>query len=203
MSNLTILNTQVATHGNLYSLNDLHRLSGSEAKHRPNQFIRLDTTKDLIVEMESENQPRTDILIVKNGLGSYACEELVLAYAMWISPKFHLIVLRAFLAMHRNEPKQLALPEPEKKFRFEFTPDDIHNLVWLLFSHGQMNWLLGRLMKPLEAIGSSFSAAVCGNHYEYKRHYRDCLPLIQQLIAPLKQTHPQEWQALQHRLNDN
>ncbi len=47
--------------------------------------------------------------------GTYACEELVLSYAMWISPKFHLIVLRAFLAMHRNEPQQLTLPEPKPR----------------------------------------------------------------------------------------
>lgn len=117
MSNLQILSNQIRENGNLYSLNDLHIASGGESKHRPNQFLRLDTTKELIAEMENENQPRNTILVVKNGLGSYACEELVLSYAMWISPKFHLIVLRAFLAMHKGQQlqnmQQLALPKPK------------------------------------------------------------------------------------------
>lgn len=117
MSNLQILSNQIRENGNLYSLNDLHIASGGESKHRPNQFLRLDTTKELIAEMENENQPRNTILVVKNGLGSYACEELVLSYAMWISPKFHLIVLRAFLAMHKGQQlqnmQQLALQKPK------------------------------------------------------------------------------------------
>ncbi|CDF99139.1 KilA-N domain-containing protein [Avibacterium paragallinarum] len=115
MSNVTILKTSIRENNGLFSLNDLHIASGGESKHRPNQFLRLDQTKELIAEMENENQPRNTILVVKNGMGSYACEELVLSYAMWISPKFHLVVLRAFLAMHKGEVKQqqLALPEPE------------------------------------------------------------------------------------------
>lgn len=103
---------------------------------------------------------------------------------------------------YQLQPQQMALPEPEKTFNFELTKDNIHDLVWLLFSHSQMNWLLGKLMNPLEAIGSSYSPAVVGHHNEYKRHYRDCLPLIQQFIAPLKQANPQEWQQLQRRLSD-
>ncbi|POY46150.1 KilA-N domain-containing protein, partial [Avibacterium paragallinarum] len=92
MSNVTILKTSIRENNGLFSLNDLHIASGGESKHRPNQFLRLDQTKELIAEMENENQPRNTILVVKNGMGSYACEELVLSYAMWISPKFHLVV---------------------------------------------------------------------------------------------------------------
>ncbi|SEQ65170.1 BRO family protein [Basfia succiniciproducens] len=103
---------------------------------------------------------------------------------------------------YNTQPQQSALPEPEKKFTFELTQDNIHDLVWLLFSHGQMNWLLGRLIKPLQALGSSFSPAVYSHHVEYQRHHRDCLPIIKQFIEPLKQANPQEWQRLQNRLND-
>ncbi|OOF43468.1 DNA-binding protein [Rodentibacter trehalosifermentans] len=113
MSNLAILNTSIRDVENLYSLNDFHQASGGKDKHRPTFFIRLDTTKELIEEIQKEDPTATPLKTLRGTHGgTYACEELVLAYAMWISPKFHLVVLRAFLAMHRNEPKQLALPEP-------------------------------------------------------------------------------------------
>ncbi|HED4451889.1 TPA: KilA-N domain-containing protein [Pasteurella multocida] len=120
MSNLTILNTSIRTFENLYSLNDLHVASGGEKKYQPALFIRLETTKDLAKEIESENsdlQICRSIKSLRNGInkGTWVCEELVLSYAMWISPKFHLVVLRAFLAMHRNEPQQLTLPEPKPR----------------------------------------------------------------------------------------
>ncbi|MBV7389003.1 KilA-N domain-containing protein [Pasteurellaceae bacterium TAE3-ERU1] len=117
MTNLTILNTNVRTLDGLFSLNDLHKASGNEDKHRPNQFIRLDQTQGLIKEIElncadlrslENNHCDNSNSVLKtiegrNG-GTYVCQELVLAYAMWISPKFHLIVIRAFMALN-NIPK--------------------------------------------------------------------------------------------------
>lgn len=198
MSNLTILNTQVATHGNLYSLNDLHRLSGSEAKHRPNQFIRLDTTKDLIVEMESENQPRTDILIVKNGLGSYACEELVLAYATWISPKFHLVVLRAFLAMHRNEQQQLALPEPPKMYQRELTEKEMQDLCWAWYALRNYIELTDKLQKQFGGFGGDYARAIRQLNERYGNLPQEILPALQRITTEFNQdiTHGNGWNRI-------
>lgn len=196
MSNLAILNTSIRTHESLFSLNDLHKASGGAEKHRPSLFIRLDTTQDLISEIQKEVKS-TDLIFKTTGgrglRGTYACEELVLSYAMWISPKFHLVVLRAFLAMHRNQPQQLALPEPEKKYTFEFTEYELEQLVWLWCSHSQMNTLLGQLEKPLEAIGSRFSAMVYGHHHEYKRHYIETKDTITRLVKPFQQSERLNW----------
>ncbi|HDR1345427.1 TPA: KilA-N domain-containing protein [Pasteurella multocida] len=118
MSNLSILNKSIRVVDGLYSLTDLHKASGNETKHKPTFFLRLDQTKDLIAEIEKESKLQicNSVKVIHGGVnsGTYACEELVLSYAMWISPKFHLVVLRAFLTMHRNEPQQLALPEPAR-----------------------------------------------------------------------------------------
>lgn len=267
MSNqLIILDQEIRPYENLFSLNDLHVSSGGNLKHKPSNFIRLDTTKDLIAEIEKDNQHALKIIRGTNG-GTFACEELVIAYAMWISPKFHLVVLRAFLNLHKNStallpntitPEQqqaiqsavqqahhrtglhwqeiyrqlksafkvakydqipqdqfgnamafimnlqpIALPPAEEKFKFELTKEEISNITLLLFSHGQMNWLLGRLVKPLETIGSSYSPTVYGHHTEYKRFYDKSLPLARKLIEPLKQAHRADFEHLLYRLSAN
>lgn len=200
MSNLTILKTSIRSYENLFSLNDLHIASGGLEKHRPSLFARNEQTKELIKEIENDRSTKTIFALktIRGGSdiskqGTWACEELVLSYAMWISPKFHLIVLRAFLAMHRNQPQQLALPEPQK-FTFEFTEYELEQLVWLWCGHKQMNTLLGDMIKPLETIGSYFTGMVISHHQEYQRQYKNTLPTIQRLIQPFKASNRMNWE---------
>ncbi|MCG5125916.1 KilA-N domain-containing protein, partial [Candidatus Saccharibacteria bacterium] len=109
MSNLTILKTSIRSYENLFSLNDLHVASGGLGKHRPSLFARNEQTKELVKEIENDRSTKTIFALktIRGGSdiskqGTWACEELMLAYAMWISPKFHLIVLRAFLNLHKK-----------------------------------------------------------------------------------------------------
>lgn len=274
MSNLTILKTSIRSYENLFSLNDLHVASGGLGKHRPSLFARNEQTKELVKEIENDRSTKMIFALktIRGGSdiskqGTWACEELMLAYAMWISPKFHLIVLRAFLNLHKKStallpntitPEQqqaiqsavqqahhriglhwqeiyrqlksafkvakydqipqsqfgnamafimnlqpIALPPAEERFTFELTKEEISNLTLLLFSHGQMNWLLGKLVKPLEVIGSSYSPTVYGHHTEYKRYYDKSLPLARKLIEPLKQAHRADFEHLLYRLSAN
>ena len=122
-SALTIGETSVRQVGSLFSLNDLHRAAGGEAKHEPNQFTRLDQTQALIAEIKSADS--RNCIETRRGAngGTYACRELVIAYAAWISAAFHLKVIRVFLAVAApqptpytvqpsdtlNEPQQIAL----------------------------------------------------------------------------------------------
>ncbi|MGC6247180.1 KilA-N domain-containing protein [Bisgaard Taxon 45] len=140
MSNLSILNTSIRTLENLYSLNDLHKISGGEEKHKPTRFMRLDQTKELIVEIQKDFKSPDLVFKITAGRGmrgTWACEELVLSYAMWISPKFHLIVLRAFLAMHRGEvkPQQLTLPEPNYNMSNITQSEEVLALLIQMYSH--------------------------------------------------------------------
>lgn len=105
MSNLTILNTAIRQSENLFSLNDLHQVSGSQDKHRPNQFVRLDTTQALVTEIQAEGTATPIKTLRGTQGGTYACKEIVIAYAAWISPQFHLVVLRAFLNQLENSQK--------------------------------------------------------------------------------------------------
>ena len=80
----------------LFSLNDLHRASGGEEKYEPNRFLRNDQTKALVTEIETAGAKAFE---AKPKVGTYACRELVIAYAAWISAAFHLKVIRVFLAV--------------------------------------------------------------------------------------------------------
>ena len=138
MSNLSILNTSIRTHENLFSLNDLHKASGGSEKHRPSLFIRLDATQDLISEIQKEVKS-TDLIFKTTGgrglRGTYACEELVLSYAMWISPKFHLVVLRAFLNLHKKSTALLPNTiTPEQQQAIQSAVQQAHHRTGLSYA---------------------------------------------------------------------
>ena len=95
MHHLVITDTEIRQDNEgRFCLNDLHKASGGEEKHSPNRFTRTESYKSLINEITpdlayspAESKPQ---------IGTYVCKELVYAYAMWISPAFHLKVIRAY-----------------------------------------------------------------------------------------------------------
>lgn len=84
-----------------YCLNDLHKASGDNPKHKPANFLRLDSTKELFEEINRCSDMRNAVEVKQGGnqQGTYVAKELVYAYAMWISPRFHLQVIRTFDAL--------------------------------------------------------------------------------------------------------
>ncbi|BBE92718.1 P22AR C-terminal domain-containing protein [Haemophilus influenzae] len=199
MSNLTILKTAIRTFENLYSLNDLHIASGAEAKHQPSLFIRLDTTQELISEIQKETDKGNILQSFRSGVnrGTYACEELVIAYAMWISPKFHLIVLRAFLAMHRNQPQQLSLPEPQK-FTFEFTEYELQQLAWLWFAFKRGVGTFQHIEKAFNVLGSNMSGQIYGQAYEYLSVLRSTNQILNRITSDFNIDPMTNWRVLKH-----
>ena len=197
MSNLAILNTSIRTYENLFNLKDLHIASGNEKKHEPNRFVRLDTTKALIAEIEKDNQHALKIIRGTNG-GTYACEELVIAYAMWISPQFHLVVLRAFMAMHRNQPQQLALPEPEKKFTFEFTEYELQQLAWLWFAFKRGIGTFQHIERAFNVLGSNMSGQIYGQAYEYLSVLRSTNQILNRITSDFNIDPMTNWRVLKH-----
>lgn len=137
MSNLTILNSSIRQLDNLYSLTDLHRASGGKQKHKPVLFLSNQQTKELISEIEIESKvgiPTSAVKTVRGGKNpsTYACEELMLAYAMWISPKFHLIVLRAFLNLHKKSTALLpSTITPEQQQAIQSAVQQAHHRTGL------------------------------------------------------------------------
>ncbi len=141
MTNLQILSKSIRTLDNLYSLNDLHFASGNDVKHRPSLFARNEQTKELVKEIENERSTKTIFALktIRGGAdiskqGTWACKELVIAYAAWISPAFHLIVLRAFLNQV-EQPKQLTFPEPDLNLTAIQNSEETLALIIQLYSY--------------------------------------------------------------------
>lgn len=79
-----------------YCLNDLHRAAGGEKRHQPSNWLMLKQTSELIEELSITGITGIES---KQGLGTFAAKQMVYAYAMWISPKFHLKVINIFDAV--------------------------------------------------------------------------------------------------------
>ncbi|WP_300395517.1 KilA-N domain-containing protein [uncultured Psychrobacter sp.] len=146
---LTILNNTIRMIDGLYSLNDLHKVSGSSKKHQANNFMRLDNTKNLIDEIERSSDVRNGTnsiayKVIQGGhseqQGTFVCRELVYSYAMWISPRFQLLVIRAFDSM---VSQQVELSERLNKLCNELSTVDAG-----LTSAGRFLCVGGKQIKP-------------------------------------------------------
>lgn len=108
---LILNNTSIRTDDDgRYCLNDLHRAAvasgANERTKEPGKFFASPQTTELVAELET-TQDLGSLPVSKiegrNG-GTYVCKELVYAYAMWISPAFHLKVIRAYDALVTQPP---------------------------------------------------------------------------------------------------
>lgn len=82
----------------LYCLNDLHKAAGGEKRHQPSDWLRTQSACELVELLDSRGSPSLMVSTGRNG-GTYACKELVYAYAMWVSAKFYLNVICAYDAL--------------------------------------------------------------------------------------------------------
>ena len=121
---ITIANTLIATDSEgRFRLNDLHQAAGGERRHGPSLWLENEKTKALAEEMTDTEIP---VSVIKGGQkqGTYVCRELVYAYAMWISAKFHLEVIRTFDAVATGQAPAAASTRsaisPAKEFRAIF-----------------------------------------------------------------------------------
>lgn len=168
-----------------YCLNDLHRAAGGDKKHQPANFLRTNTAKELVAELEAEssvphfrgteqNQGLTSDQPVShfreteqnqplithqggNGLkGTFVCKELVYAYAMWISPKFQLHVIRTFDAVVQAQLK--AKDAKLDALYSKHSSDDLNHVCDSMIMQQELQALReevkeqGRTIKELEAL---------------------------------------------------
>ncbi|EPZ01035.1 TPA: KilA-N domain-containing protein [Mannheimia haemolytica] len=205
MSNLTILNKAIRQSENLFSLNDLHRAGGGESKHQPAFFVRLDTTQDLISEIQKEDPNFQPLKSINGGAnrGTYACMEIALAYASWIDPKFHLVVLRAYMAMkageHSQNNQQIApLAPPPKKYSFDFTEDELQSLVWAWFAFVRGIHTFRYIYPMFQKLGSNMAGEIYGQGFEYSHTAQAAHKILQRITKDFDCDPMTNWRVLKH-----
>ncbi len=96
-----IAGVEITTDGQgRFNLNSLHKASGLGTHKAPSKWLANQSTIKLIQELDNQNPNSGCALKVNNGgnnSGTFAVEQLAVAYANWISPKFYLQVINTFL----------------------------------------------------------------------------------------------------------
>jgi hypothetical protein len=113
-----------------YCLNDLHKAAGAENRHQSAFFLKRPETVELVNELaNSSSQKNIEPVSSSRGRlgGTFVVKELVYAYAMWISAKFHLEVIRSYdrlategVAVHKDSAEEV-LANPQHHHR-SFSP---------------------------------------------------------------------------------
>ena len=146
---LTILNNTIRMLDGLYSLNDLHKASGGENRHAPFRFMRLEHTKALINELERSPDMVNGIKSISyktiqggepQKQGTYVCYDLAITYAMWVSPRFQILVIRAF--------KTLTNYQYQLNHQLNELCHDIDLMTSTLSSAGRVLCVGGKQIKP-------------------------------------------------------
>ncbi|MCO7634145.1 KilA-N domain-containing protein [Pseudomonas guariconensis] len=120
MSALMIAGIEIhQDHDGRFSLNDFHRAAGGENRHKPSLWAENQQAQELIEEIGKAGIPALRVVRGGRSPGTYACKELVYAYAMWVSPTFSLHVIRTFDSAAANDaviPQERRLPVAADNF---------------------------------------------------------------------------------------
>jgi len=97
-----------------------------------------------------------------------------------------------------TQPKQIALPAPEKKFSFEFTEYELQQLVWLWFALLRGTELCQVLHPALKQIGSHYAAPVHDIAYEYRSTLRQAHNVLTRITEQFECEKGNNWRVLKH-----
>ena len=90
------------------------------------------------------------------------------------------------------------LPEPEKKFTFEFTEYELQTVAWACFAFRRNNNLLHELYSPLAAIGSKFAVEARDNAVEYRNTLRRFNEVVKRITVDIEADPETNWRVLKH-----
>ena len=97
-----------------------------------------------------------------------------------------------------TQPKQIALPAPEKKYTFEFTEYELQQLAWLWFAFKRGVGTFQHVEKAFKAMGSNMSGQIYGQAYEYLSVLRSSNQILNRITKAFNADPMTNWRVLQH-----
>ena len=99
---------------------------------------------------------------------------------------------------YQLHPQQLALPEPEKKYTFEFTEYELQQLIWLWFAFKRGIGTFQHIEKAFRVLGSNMSGQIYGQAYEYLSVLRSTNKILNRITKEFEIDPMTNWRALEH-----
>ena len=97
-----------------------------------------------------------------------------------------------------SQPKQIALPEPEKKFTFEFTEYELQQLAWLWFAFKRGVGTFQHIERAFNVLGSNMSSQIYGQAYEYLSVLRSTNQILDRITSDFDIDPMTNWRVLEH-----
>ncbi|WP_257812297.1 P22AR C-terminal domain-containing protein [Aggregatibacter actinomycetemcomitans] len=97
-----------------------------------------------------------------------------------------------------QQPKQLALPQPEKTYTVTLTEYELQTVAWACFAFRRNNNLLHELYSPLAAIGSKFAVEARDNAVEYRNTLRRFNEVVKRITVDIEADPETNWRVLKH-----
>ena len=205
MSNLTIFNFENTPIQTIVENNEIFFRATQLAEllqyKNPHDALRKHVDSDDLAKREIVNtvNKRAQVLFV-NESGMYS---LVLSSKLEQAKKVKRWVTSEVLPAIRKtgkyqlQPKQLALPEPEK-FTFEFTEYELQQLAWLWFAFKRGVGTFQHIERAFNVLGSNMSGQIYGQAYEYLSVLRSTNQILNRITSDFNIDQMTNWRVLKH-----
>ena len=206
MSNLTIFNFENTPVQTIVENNEIFFRAAQLAEllqyKNPHKAIKDHVDSDDLTKREIVNtvNKRAQVLFV-NESGMYS---LVLSSKLEQAKKVKRWITSEVLPQIRKtgkyqlQPQQLALPEPEKKFTFEFTEYELQELAWLWFAFKRGVGTFQHIERAFNVLGSNMSGQIYGQAYEYLSVLRSTNHILNRITSDFNIDPMTNWRVLKH-----
>lgn len=99
--------------------------------------------------------------------------------------------------------QQLALPEPETQYPFEFTENELQTLAWAFFILLRNADTFRAILPALEKLGSTITPSIYGQAFDYHSVIKDMHRIVEKLTANFEFDPNSNWRVLEHVRNFN
>ena len=147
-------------------------------------------TKSAVQEMTFINEPNLYRLIIKSRKPEAE------PFEAWVFEEVLPQIRKT--GKYQLHPQQLALPEPEKKFTFEFTEYELQQLIWLWFAFKRGVGTFQHIERAFNVLGSNMSGQIYGQAYEYLSVLRSTNKILNRITQEFEIDPMTNWRALEH-----